>query len=107
MNVFRHIRLKYLSTADFIQNLREMPSCLGRGGGTCPVKIMILEVRFLLASFYSTSAIFNFVFGMNKIKYYSEKCRGEGDIPGYGSLLKSNQEGYTVGLFFSRIIVFG
>ena len=41
----------------------------------------------------------NFVFGMNKIKYYSEKCRGEGDIPGYGSLLKSNQEGYRP--FFS------
>ena len=53
--------------ACFIQNLRETPSCWGVWGhvggfggmlGARPVKIMILEVSFLLTNFDTTSAIF-------------------------------------------------
>ena len=43
------------------------------------VKIMILEVRFLLTNFYSTSAIFKTLYvALNKIKFWAL----EGDIPG-------------------------
>ena len=58
--------------------------------GACPVIIMILEVRFLLTNFYSTSAIFKTLYlALNKINYYSENLGGGeecfglwGDIPG-------------------------
>ena len=52
-----HMIVKYLYVLPivqwqgFIQNLRETPSCLG----ACPVKIMILEVRFSLTNFDSKS----------------------------------------------------
>ena len=58
------------------------------GLGACPVKIMILEVRFLLTNFDSTSAIFKTLYlALNKINYYSENLGGGcfglwGDIPG-------------------------
>ena len=46
------------------------------GLGTCPVKIMILEVRFLLTNFDSTSAIFKTLYlALNN----SENCRGGGE----------------------------
>ena len=61
-----------------------------RGLGACPVKIMILEVRFLLTNFDSTNAIFKTLYlALNKINYYSENLGGGGgcfglwgDIPG-------------------------
>ena len=39
------------------------------GLGACPIKIMILEVRFLL-TFHSTSAIFKILY--LALNYYSE-----------------------------------
>ena len=47
------------------------------GLGACPVKIMFLEVRFLLTKFDSTSAIsLNLVFGTEEINYCYENFRG-------------------------------
>ena len=56
-----------------------------RGLGPCPVKIMILEVRFLLTNFDSTSAIFKTLYlALNKINYYSENLGG--GILGFGGI---------------------
>ena len=60
-----------------------------------PCKIMILEVRFLLTNFDSTSATYleTLYLALNKINYLIKKIRGEiwalGDIPGplYESLI--------------------
>ena len=49
--------LPILQWLDFTQNFMDLPSCWG-GLGACAVKIMILEVRFLLTNFDSTSTMF-------------------------------------------------
>ena len=54
-----------------------MPSCWGVWGD-CSVKIMILEVRFLLTNFDITSTILNLYLPLNKINYYFENFRGGG-----------------------------
>ena len=75
--------LPILQWLGFIQNLRETPLCWGLGA--CPVKIMILEVRFLLTNFDSTAIFKTLHLTLNRINYYSEHFRGIwalGDIPG-------------------------
>ena len=55
--------------------------------GACPVIIMILEVRFLLTNFYSTSAIFKTLYlALNKINYYSENLGGGRSVLGFGGI---------------------
>ena len=54
--------------------------------GACTVKIMILEVRFLLTNFDSTSAIFKTLyFALNKLIIIMKFLGGGGDL-GFGRI---------------------
>ena len=64
---YLYVLLIYCNGWVLIQNLREMPCMLG-SLGTYPVQIMILEDRFLMTNFKSTSAIFKTLYlALNKL----------------------------------------
>ena len=65
-------------------------SCYARLVGGMSCKIMILEVRFLLTNFDSTSATYleTLYLALNKINYYSLKKLGGEDL-GFGGISRA------------------